>query len=140
MKREGKTRHMADPTGNPLLKRAAARGTTGHGREYEQGASKSLAARLQPASGAMAEAKGDAKRKFRRMDALIEFKSTVNQSLALQLEWLIKINEEAVAAGKQPALVFAFVDAGGKPRKLPRAQSEWVCIPRTLFEELVDGE
>ena len=128
--------HMADPN----RFRGAAKGlANAHGKLYEAHAVKSLGARLQPNSGAMVGAKGDMrKRSASSGDWMIEAKTTVNASLPLELGWLVKISEEAQAAGARPALVVSFVTPAGRPR--PNAPTEWVLMPLQTFKELTDGE
>jgi hypothetical protein len=104
-----------------------------HGKLYEARAAKTLGARLQPASGAMAHAKGDMKTK----NWLLESKTTVNASLSVELGWLVKVSEEALAQGKRPGLVIGFVLKDGRPR--PNCESEWVAMPMSHYKELTEG-
>ena len=97
---------------NPYMKRCAKNGTTGHGAKSEARIAKYMRARLSPASGAMVGAKGDA----RTEDFLIECKSTVAETMKLDLGWLVKIATEARAKGLDPALTISFVTPEGKPR------------------------
>lgn len=101
-----------------------------HGKLYESKASKSLGARLTPASGATVGAKGD----MAKGQYLIESKSTTSASLPVKLEWLVKISEEAQAKGKTPALLMAFVLPTGRP--VPNAESQWVAVPLQHWKEL----
>lgn len=77
----------------------------------------------------MRGAKGDAATK----EYLLEMKSTTAQSIALQVGWLSKISQEAIAQSKTPALVISFVLPDGKPQM--KTNAEWVCVPRHVFEE-----
>lgn len=104
-----------------------------HGKLYEPRAAKKLGARLTPNSGATVGSKGD----MRTALWLIESKTTVNQSLAMELAWLVKITEEASTSMRNPALLFSFVLPDGRPR--PNASTEWVAMPLHLFQELTDG-
>lgn len=108
--------------------RKAAIGTTG--RKSEQRLAKALGARLTPNSGALAGAKGDMK----LGSFLIEAKSTVNDSLGLKFAWLAKIAREARETGKRPALALSFTTADGRAV----TDGEWVCLPRRVFEDLLD--
>ncbi|HEY0817230.1 MAG TPA: hypothetical protein VGD46_00530 [Rhizobacter sp.] len=116
---------------NPYTARRARAGIGASGRRAERKASTRLGARLTPASGAIASAKGD----FAAGDFLCENKSTTNASLSLKLDWLQKISREALPKGKTPALALQFVNADGTPEKA----GSWVMIPEHLFKELLDG-
>jgi hypothetical protein len=102
-----------------------------HGRLYEARVAKKTGIRLTPNSGAMAGAKGDG----RLPGWAVEMKTTDKNSLAIELGWLVKITEEAAAAGLNPMLLFSFVLKSGRPR--PNASTEWVAMPLHVFEELV---
>jgi hypothetical protein len=97
---------------------------------------KKMGAKLQPASGAMSSAKSDAKaivgvHKFR-----IENKSTVKDTMSVELGWLAKISHEASQDASIPVLTISFVTPEGKPR-MPR-NADWVCMPLVNFQELMD--
>lgn len=123
--------------GNPYLDRLDAKGGSSHGKRFEKKAAQSLAARLTPASGAMAGAKGDMVVPRAAAKFLLESKSTTSVSLSIKLEWLTKITSEAVSMGMSPALLIGFVTPEGKP--LPHCESEWVAVPKQLFLELTSG-
>jgi hypothetical protein len=116
--------------GNPFLDRqAAVSRTIGRtGRIAEKRLAKDIKARLTPASGA-SSAKGD----MVIGEVLVEHKSTINNSMSVKLEWLIKIEGEALATGKTPALVVDFVTPAGQPRNGGR----WVMVPERVFKEWV---
>jgi hypothetical protein len=105
-----------------------------HGKLYEQRVAKKTAIRLTPASGAMPGAKGDGRLSTEAQKWLVEMKSTDKNTHSIELGWLVKITEEAAAAGRNPALLFSFVLKDGRPR--PNAPTEWVAMPLYLFEEL----
>jgi hypothetical protein len=67
---------------------------------------------------------------------LLEAKTTVSESLSVDLGWLVKISEEAIRRGMSPALLFSFVLPDGRPK--PNAETEWVAIPKQLFMELTE--
>lgn len=104
----------------------------GTGKRAEDRTAKRLGARLTPASGALEGAKGD----FSLGSLLCEHKSTVHDSLTVQLEWLAKITREAIAQGKSPALAIAFTTEDGRPRQF----GKWVAIPEVIFQQLIGGE
>lgn len=105
----------------------------GHvGRVSEAKVAKKLAARLTPASGALAGAKGD----MSVNNYLIEAKSTVKRSLSLKLDWLEKINHEALSTGKVPALSVRFTTEYGDEVR----GGNWVMIPESEFKELMDAK
>ncbi|QIN95221.1 hypothetical protein DLP3_058 [Stenotrophomonas phage vB_SmaS_DLP_3] len=118
---------------NPLMKRLAKHSGTAHGDTSERRVAKSLGARLQPNSGAMRGAKGDAtlsrNRKFR-----VECKSTVKNALPIELAWLVKIHHEALTGGEVPILTVSFVTPDGKSRP----PGDWVMMPKTYFDELTE--
>ncbi len=104
---------------------------TGIGRTgilAEQRTARELGAKLRPASGAMASAKGD----MITDRFLIEAKSTVNSSLGVKLDWLLKIGEEARRAGKAPALAINFTTGDGRSRE------QWVAVPMYVWKELFE--
>ena len=120
--------------GNPYLNRLASAGTNAHGKKSERKVAKQIGARLHPNSGAMRGAKSDAsKGEFR-----LEMKSTVNQTIALDIGWLVKIAQEALDHGQQPAIVVSFVDAQGVSRL--KQYADWVVMPMATFRELTDRE
>lgn len=118
---------------NPYLDRLAKRTSTSHGKESEKRVAKSLGARLQPNSGAMAGAKSDAQ--LTEDNFRLEMKCTTDGSIRVELGWLIKITHEALQAGQRPALVISFVKSDGKPRT--DVNSDWVMMPKAVFEELL---
>lgn len=99
------------------------------GRASEKKLAKSLGARMRPASGAMAGAKGD----MTMGRILIEAKSTVNESFSLKYAVLGKISQEALSEGKAPALAITFTDPKGKPVNF----GEWVMLPKAVFQQLI---
>lgn len=120
------------PLGNPYLDRLAAGGKNTHGKKSEKRVAKKMGAKLHRGSGSSRGQKSDASRGSIRLEA----KSTVTQTLALDMAWLVKIAQEALAAGQTPAVSLSFVDANGKARL--RQYAEWVAIPMSVFQELVE--
>lgn len=122
---------------NPFLIREAAAPRSSHGKKYEKKGALSLAASLTPASGAMVGAKGDMRKRRNQLQShLIEAKSTTANSLSVQLAWLVKISEEALAQGMQPALLMAFVTPEGRP--VPHCESQWVALPLQVYNQLME--
>lgn len=101
-----------------------------HGERSERRLAKTLRANLTPASGAMRGAKGD----FLRKDLMMEAKSTIHASLSVELGWLVKVSEEALAVGKLPALTMSFVRPDGKSKP----HGDWVAVPLHVFEALTE--
>ena len=97
------------------------------GRRSEARLAQRLQGRLQPASGAMAGAKGDVS----LPEVLLEAKSTTAGLLPVRHAWLAKIAKEARAAGKIPALGITFTTGDGRP--VP--DGAWVAVPEWLFNE-----
>lgn len=110
---------------NPYLRRKRNRCT---GTQAEKRTAKRLKATLTPASGALDGAKGDMSLGL----WLLENKSTVNFSVSLKLDWLLKISQEALEKGKYPALCIQFTHQSG----LPRNGGSWVLMPESVFKEL----
>jgi len=121
---------------NPFLERVAKKGSSGHGSASEKRVAKSLSARLTPASGALAGAKGDATFKRGKTKYRLECKSTIHASMSLDLGWLVKIAHEALTTQSNPALSVSFVTPEGKPK----LHGEWVMVPKYLFQELTNPE
>lgn len=115
----------------PYLKRKTQHRIGNAGRKSEARLAKEFGGRERPASGAMVGAKGD----IDLGDFLLEAKSTVNASLSVKLDWLIKISKEAMMEGKTPALSVSFVDDDGKAVK----DGAWVLIPAYKFHELSES-
>jgi len=82
---------------NPYLNRLANAGKNAHGKKSEKRVAKSMGAKLHPNSGAMRGAKSDASMpKFR-----LEMKSSTTQTLPIEMAWLVKITQEALAMGRR---------------------------------------
>lgn len=115
---------------SPLFRRAGKRGFGGSGRANEKIKAKRLGAKLTPGSGAFNQ-KGDmVYRNF-----LVENKSTKKDSLALKKEWLLKIQHEAIMAGKLPALSLSFTtDSGADAPPGP-----WVIVPEWWFKDVLES-
>lgn len=120
---------------NPYMKRQAARASNDHGKVSEKRVAKKLGAQLTPASGAFVGGKGDMRKRLGDRKFVIEAKSTVHDSLSLQRDWLLKIQNEALAAGGHAALTVSFVLPDGKPRPM----GEWVLIPAADYAELMEA-
>jgi len=113
---------------NPYMNRIAK---TCHGTKSEQNVAKRLGGKLRPASGALLGAKGDVS----IGGMLLEAKSTIHGSLAVKLDWLLKISNEAVSESKMPALSISFVNASGKAKH----NGEWVMVRGNDFKELLEA-
>lgn len=100
------------------------------GRKAEKKAGKRLGARVIPGSGTIPSLKGDLSTK----SFLIESKATTKKSLSVKLDWLRKIDQEALEEGRDPALLVQFTDADGAVVR----GGAWVCIPEALFKELCE--
>jgi hypothetical protein len=98
------------------------------GRKSEARLIKHLGGRGRPASGAMPGAKGD----IDLGPVLLEAKSTVQASMGLKLDWLLKIASEARSEGKMPALAVSFLTVSGDPIM----DGDWCLIPMHRFKEL----
>jgi hypothetical protein len=113
---------------NPFMTRGSD-----SGRKAEKHLARRIKGDLQPASGAIASAKGDLTKKTSSATFLIENKTTVGSSMSLKQEWTHKIYQEALEVNKLPALAFQFVRPNGTSEKKDR----WVAVPETVFLELI---
>lgn len=102
----------------------------GKSRRQEDRVAKGLGGRRQPASGALPipSLKGD----IQEDSFLIEAKRTNAKSLSVKAEWLMKIEAEAEAVGKLPALS---IEIGGM---LPITERDWCMVPMSVFKALLD--
>lgn len=102
-----------------------------HGFLSEDRMVKSLGMKSTGASGAGAGDKSDGyNHKFR-----VECKSTMNKTLSLEHEWLLKVKHEAMETGKEPILTVSFVNGKGVSKK----DGDWVLMEKSLFAELTEG-
>lgn len=99
----------------------------GHGNTAEKHLAKKLKGRQSVASGAIDFNKGD----ITTEQFLIESKATVNESLGVKVDWLLKIAQEALEKNKKPALAIQFVTGNGRPIH----NGVWVCIRLQDFED-----
>lgn len=96
-----------------------------HGNAAEKKLAKRLGGKATIASGALEFAKGDIV-----MDSfLVESKSTLSDSLGVKIDWLAKINQEALEKGRKPALAVQFVTGSGSVVK----NGSWVLIKESDF-------
>jgi len=121
---------------NPYLDRQAAKVTNAHGKVSEKRVGKAMGARMHANSGATRGSKSDAS--LKAANFRLEMKSTVNQMMALERGWLVKIAQEAVTHGQIPAVVVSFVLPDGKTAL--RYHAEWVLLPLEAFKELTATE
>jgi hypothetical protein len=101
----------------------------GKSRRQERRLAKDLGGRRQPGSGCFEGRKGDVKLD----DFLIEAKRTDKHSLGLKVAWLKKIDAEAAAMMKTPAIAIEF---GAMPNGVP---AQWVLLPGSTFKNLVEA-
>ena len=100
-----------------------------HGLKAEKKTAKRMGGTVVPGSGCGEYRKGD----ITHEDYLIENKSTLNRSLSLKLDWLLKIRQEAFEKIKIPALSIQFCDRSGNPAR----GGNWVMIPEDEFIDLI---
>ena len=112
---------------NPWVKKT--KGTGQHGRKAESKTAKRFGGRETPGSGNKT-IKGD----YHVNQWKVENKSTIHNSLKLDLDWLIKISQEALEVGMVPALSIQFVDGQGTPRK----NGKWVMVSEEQYQRLLD--
>ena len=100
------------------------------GTRAEKRTAKRLGAKLTPASGGLDGAKGD----MALPSFLIENKSTVNASMSLKLDWLLKIKQEALERGLTPAVTLQFTSGNGQPLD----GGSYVIIEEQVFREICE--
>ena len=110
----------------PYLRRKHAEPIGAAGRAEKQ-LTRQLGGKARPASGAMEGAKGD----IDLGSILLEAKSTVKDSIKVQIEWLAKISREARSEGKKPAVTLSFSHPNGQPR----VDGQWVLVPLHYWNE-----
>lgn len=96
-----------------------------HGNLAEANLAKRLKGVQTIASGAIAFDKGDIKLE----QFLVESKATILDSLTVSLNWLAKINQEALERTRHPALAIQFVTSNGSIKK----NGSWVLIKESDF-------
>ena len=101
-------------------------------RDQEERLAKRIGGRRQPGSGSLPipAFKGDVKED----NFLFEAKRTDAKSLRIKAEWLMKIEAEAEALGKFPALS---IEIGGTPLL---AEKDWCLIPLSTLKILLNKE
>jgi hypothetical protein len=70
----------------------------------------------------------------------IEQKGTIRGSIAVRVEWLDRVTEEARARGRDPALILTF-DRTGDVRFSAAAQHashDWMLLPLEVAERLLE--
>lgn len=113
--------------GNPFMS-----GLKNHGRESESRVLSKVGAKERLNSGAVEGLKGDGDLAGKHGAFLIECKSTIHQSMGVKKAWLDKITNEALDETRIPALTVSYVKENGEAQD---SRSDWVMIPRWLFEE-----
>lgn len=101
---------------------------------HERAAAEDYGGRVKGGSGASMYSKGDVE--IKRLDLLMECKSTGAASYRIEMATLAKITKEAIGEGKDPCLEIEI--GGGEPDLL--TEKRWVMIPSTVFRRMVgDG-
>lgn len=103
---------------------------SGSSKIQEIRVSEDVGGRKVPASGALAGNKGDVE----TLKWLIDAKLTEQKSYSLSTKVLRKIDGEAAAYGKTPALVVEFTTIGFG------VTPKWAVIPYPVFVKLLRGE
>ena len=116
---------------------------------HETSTAKALGGRVQKASGAKYDAKGDVGMvEGGRFDFHGECKTTEGLTLRLEAQWLNKITSEAEALFKTPFLAIRFRrrvldelasklwQKLGKP--VTTAEKDWIAVPRSVFVKMLD--
>ena len=110
---------------------------------HERKTAEVLGGRVQPGSGSKDGFKGDVRDVATPIgEFLIECKRTEGRTLALKAQWLNKITTEA-GFDKEPALAIQFNDDVLQKLTMPNqmtAESDWIAIPRSVFQRLLEEE
>lgn len=104
-------------------------------KQHEDRIAGALHGRRIPRSGGLAWSGWDSKTANADIQArnfMIEHKRTVNASMSVKLDWLLKVREGASASGREPALAITFERGTRQPE-------DWVAIPLEIFERLTRG-
>lgn len=97
-------------------------------QKQEERVAKDVDGKTQRGSGSKDFHKGDVK----SIEFLIEAKRTDKDSLSVKKEWLIKVNAEALAYKRIPALSIEF---DNMPNLVPK---DWVAIPARTLALLIE--
>jgi len=100
-------------------------------KKQEKRIATSFGGRVQPASGALAGAKGDVRV---RGKLRMEMKLTSKKAYRVSYEDLVKIRSEC-GLGEQPVFCVDFVDGN-----TGRTKDSWALIPMAFFEELHENK
>lgn len=119
---------------NPYLNRLNKAAKNSHGGKSEKRVAKAVGGRLTPASGAMRGAKGDARKTTALGKEVIESKSTIHNTMSVDLGWLVKVQHEARGIGGRAVLTLSFVTPDGKARP----SGDWVAMPMLDYQELME--
>lgn len=102
-----------------------------------------MGGRRQPGSGAFSGLKGDVRRTG-RFPMLVECKRVSGQeSIRIELRYLVKITDEALAKGAHPALAFQFDEPVVKSMVLrldaAPTSADWVAVPLSTFRSMLEA-
>lgn len=98
-------------------------------KNQEKDFAKTLGGKRQKMSGAHPDYKGDVLSE----EFLGEAKQTANKSLTIKEDWLVKIDNEAMACNKMPIMSLKFLNMNLK------TPNEWYLMPKYVFEILFDA-
>lgn len=105
-----------------------------HGLNSEKRVISDMGGTLQIGSGAIDTLKSDGVKDAGKHKLRIECKSTINKSISIKHEWLLKIRDEALETGRVPALTLSFVDAKGNGK----VAGDWIALPAYFVNDLLD--
>lgn len=113
-------------------------------KAQEKGVAEAIGGRIRPGSGAFAGLKGDAQRQDRSFPLLVECKRSMGkQSIRLEARHLTKITEEAMSSGAYPALDLQFdrevMDRVARASDRAPASTDWIAVPRTVFQAMLEA-
>lgn len=100
------------------------------GRRHEEMIAKRTGDRRVPGSGNQKMMPGDLKSE----QFLREAKMTTKKGMSINGKWLEKLIDQSLRVGRKPVLELRF-----EGQSLPVPQ-DWVMIPASYFDELVNGE
>lgn len=102
-------------------------------KRHETRLSKQLGGKRLPRSGGLAWSKSDpttAGGDITAPDFLFEHKRTINKSMSVPHEWLVKVSDGARRTGKDPGVILTF-------EKKNTAPEDWALVPLAVLERLL---
>ena len=97
-------------------------------KKQEKRVASSIGGKRKVASGSRYWAKGDAVSD----ELLVDAKQTEKKSISITTKMIEKVNDEAIANDKVPAISVEFLNIGRL------AEKDWILVPMWHYEEVID--